>query len=68
MGADAATAFRGPCALSGEGIFRRKLERGDLVQPFAIEADLGGYRLSRLMSRAESAGMAVFRDWLTEQA
>jgi LysR family transcriptional regulator, regulator of gene expression of beta-lactamase len=62
-------------ALRGDGValipvsmFRRELERGDLVQPFAVEADLGGYWLSRLMSRAESTAMTMFRDWLMEQA
>jgi len=61
-------------ALRGDGIalvpismFRRELERGDLVQPFAVEADLGSYWLTRLMSRPESRGMALFRNWLMEQ-
>ena len=62
-------------ALRGDGIalvpvsmFRRELKRGELVQPFAIKADLGGYWLTRLMSRAESAGMELFRHWLLDQA
>jgi LysR family transcriptional regulator of beta-lactamase len=61
-------------ALRGDGIalvpvsmFRRELERGDLVQPFAILADLGGYWLTRLMSRTESGGMALFRNWLMDR-
>ena len=61
-------------ALRGDGValvpvsmFRRELERGDLVQPFGIEADLGGYWLTRLMSRAETRGMALFRNWLLAQ-
>jgi len=60
-------------ALRGEGIalvpvamFRRELQQGDLVQPFAIQTDLGAYWLTRLMSRAESRGMALFRQWLME--
>jgi LysR family transcriptional regulator of beta-lactamase len=61
-------------ALRGDGIalvpvsmFRRELESGDLVQPFAVEADLGSYWLTRLLSRAESRGMALFRNWVMEQ-
>ena len=60
-------------ALRGDGValvpvamFRRELERGDLVQPFPIEADLGSYWLTRLMSRSESGGMVTFRNWLME--
>ena len=62
-------------ALRGDGValipvsmFRRELERGDLVQPFTTLADLGGYWLTRLMSRTESGGMMVFRNWLLEMA
>ena len=58
-------------ALRGEGValvpvamFRRELECGLLVKPFDIEADLGGYWLSRLMSRPQSPAMTLFRDWL----
>jgi LysR family transcriptional regulator of beta-lactamase len=58
-------------ALRGEGaalvpvaMFRRELDSGLLVQPFDIEADLGSYWLTRLMSRPPFAAMSLFRDWL----
>ncbi|MBN9553696.1 MAG: LysR family transcriptional regulator [Alphaproteobacteria bacterium] len=58
-------------ALRGEGValvpvamFRRELDSGLLVQPFEVEADLGSYWLTRLMSRPPSAAMTLFRDWL----
>jgi LysR family transcriptional regulator, regulator of gene expression of beta-lactamase len=61
-------------ALRGEGValvpvamFRRELEDGILVQPFAAEIDLGGYWLTRLMSRSESPAMASFRSWVMAQ-
>lgn len=61
-------------ALRGEGValvpvkmFRRELNEGILVQPFATEVDLGGYWLTRLMSRAESPAMSSFRNWLLAQ-
>ena len=62
-------------ALRGEGValvpvsmFRRELEDGILVQPFAAEVDLGSYWLTRLMSRSESPAMASFRNWVLAQA
>ena len=62
-------------ALRGEGValvpvamFRRELEAGLLIQPFAIEADLGCYWLTRLISRAQSSAMPLFRDWLMDKA
>lgn len=62
-------------ALRGEGValvpvamFRRELEAGLLSQPFAVEADLGSYWLTRLMSRAQSSAMPLFRDWLMTEA
>jgi LysR family transcriptional regulator of beta-lactamase len=58
-------------ALGGEGValvpvamFRRELECGLLVKPFDIEADLGSYWLTRLMSRSPFPAMTLFRDWL----
>ena len=56
----------GGVALVPVAMFGRELERGDLVQPFAFEADLGSYWLTRLMSRSESRGMVSFRNWLME--
>jgi LysR family transcriptional regulator of beta-lactamase len=62
-------------ALRGEGValvpvsmFRRELDEGTLVQPFKAEIDLGGYWLTRLMSRAESPAMSSFRCWMLAQA
>lgn len=62
-------------ALRGEGValvpvamFQRELESGLLVQPFDIEADLGSYWLSRLISRPQSPAMTLFRNWLMAQA
>jgi LysR family transcriptional regulator of beta-lactamase len=45
-------------------MFRRELECGLLVKPFDIEADLGSYWLTRLMSRSPFPAMTLFRDWL----
>jgi LysR family transcriptional regulator of beta-lactamase len=58
-------------AMLGEGValapvpmFRRELESGQLVQPFAALADVGAYWLTRLKSKAPSTAMLSFRDWL----
>jgi len=58
-------------AMLGEGValapvsmFRRELEAGQLVQPFAALADVGSYWLTRLKSKAPTAAMLSFRDWL----
>ncbi len=58
-------------AMLGEGValapvsmFRRELEAGHLVQPFAALADVGSYWLTRLKSKAPTAAMLSFRDWL----
>ncbi len=60
-------------ALRGEGValappsqFARELETGQLVQPFPIEVDVGGYWLTSLKSRPPTAGMLAFRAWLRE--
>jgi LysR family transcriptional regulator of beta-lactamase len=60
-------------ALRGEGValapatlFRRELENGQLVRPFAAEADVGGYFLTRLKSRQPTPGMAAFAAWLMD--
>lgn len=64
----AQAAMRGEgVALAPPGLFRRELESGQLVRPFATEADLGGYWLTRLKSRAPTAGMRAFRVWLLGQ-
>jgi len=58
-------------AILGEGValapvsmFRREVESGQLVQPFAVTADVGAYWLTRLKSKAPTAAMLSFRDWL----
>ena len=60
-------------ALRGEGValapymlFRRELESGYLVRPFAIESEVDGYWLTRLKSRPPSGAMTLFRDWLIQ--
>jgi len=61
-------------AMRGEGValvphalFRRELESGQIVRPFAIEAELGGYWLTRLKSRPQGSTMQLFRGWLLEE-
>jgi LysR family transcriptional regulator of beta-lactamase len=59
-------AIRGEgVALAPYGLFRRELDAGQLVRPFAIEVDVGSYWLTWLKSRTSSAAMQAFRDWLT---
>jgi LysR family transcriptional regulator of beta-lactamase len=53
-------------ALAPHHLFRRELESGQLVRPFAIEADVGEYWLTWQKSRALSPAMQMFRAWLTE--
>jgi LysR family transcriptional regulator of beta-lactamase len=60
-------------AMRGEGValappilFRREIDSGQLVRPFAIEADVGGYWLTRLKSRPPTVGMTAFRTWLMD--
>jgi LysR family transcriptional regulator of beta-lactamase len=60
-------AMRGEgVALAPPALFRRELNGGQLVRPFATEADVGGYFLTRLKSRQPTAGMIAFRAWLME--
>ncbi|KPA91177.1 MULTISPECIES: LysR family transcriptional regulator [Pseudomonas] len=61
-------------ALQGAGValappmmFSRQLDTGDIRQPFDIGIVTGSYWLTRLQSRAETAAMAAFRNWLVEQ-
>jgi LysR family transcriptional regulator of beta-lactamase len=62
----AQAAIRGEgVALAPYGLFRREIDAGQLVRSFPIEADVGGYWLTWLKSRAPSAAMQAFRDWLT---
>lgn len=52
-------------ALAPASMFQRELDGGQLVQPFAVTADVGAYWLTRLKSREPTAAMEAFRDWLT---
>jgi LysR family transcriptional regulator of beta-lactamase len=62
----AQAAIRGEgVALAPYGLFRREIEAGQLVRPFPIAADVGGYWLTWLKTRTPSAAMQAFRDWLT---
>jgi LysR family transcriptional regulator of beta-lactamase len=54
----------GGVALAPHALFRRELDSGQLVRPFAIEADTDGYWLTWLKSRSPSPAMQAFRDWL----
>ena len=60
-------------AMRGEGValapptmFRRELDSGQLIQPLAIEANVGGYWLTRLKSRSPTPAMLAFRNWLLD--
>lgn len=55
-------------ALAPPLLFEADLQAGRLVQPFATSVDLGGYWLTRLMSRPDSPAMADFRCWLIAAA
>lgn len=63
----AALAGRG-VALAPPALFAGDLQAGRLVQPFAAAVDLGGYWLTRLMSRPDTIAMADFRHWLMAAA
>jgi LysR family transcriptional regulator, regulator of gene expression of beta-lactamase len=59
-------AIRGEgVALAPYGLFGRELDAGQLVRPFPIDADVGGYWLTWLKSRTPSPAMKAFRNWLT---
>lgn len=61
----AQAAIRGEgVALAPHALFRRELHSGQLVRPFAIEADADGYWLTWLKSRPPSPAMRAFRQWL----
>jgi LysR family transcriptional regulator of beta-lactamase len=51
-------------ALVPRDLFAAELDAGRLARPFAIDADIGGYWLTRLKSKPLSAEMEAFRDWL----
>ena len=51
-------------ALAPPCMFARELQQGRLVQPFALEVDVGGYWLTRLLSKEPTPAMDAFRVWL----
>jgi LysR family transcriptional regulator of beta-lactamase len=55
-------------ALAPPRMFARELHNGALVQPFDIEVKTGGYWLTWLKTRPLSPAMALFRDWIVEEA
>jgi LysR family transcriptional regulator, regulator of gene expression of beta-lactamase len=62
-------AMRGEgVALAPYGLFRREIDGGQIVRPFAMEIDVDGYWLTRLKSRASTPAMRAFRTWLLEAA
>lgn len=65
----AAAAARGlGVALLPVAMFAAELRAERLVQPFATEVAAGRYWLTRLKSRAETAALRAFRDWLMTEA
>jgi LysR family transcriptional regulator of beta-lactamase len=62
----AVAAMRGiGVALLPLPMFTRELATGQLLNPYDVDVDLGGYWLTRLASRPVSEGMIKFRAWLT---
>ena len=59
-----AAQFGEGVALAPPSMFRRELQSGQLIQPFAIEAALGGYWLTRPASKEVSPALACFSAWL----
>ena len=61
----AQAAIRGEgVALAPYGLFRREIDSGQLVRPFSVEADVGGYWLTWVKTRTPSPAMQAFRNWL----
>jgi LysR family transcriptional regulator of beta-lactamase len=54
-------------ALLPARMFEHDLRDNRLARPFEAEINLGDYWLTRLKSRSETAAMAAFRTWLSEQ-
>jgi LysR family transcriptional regulator of beta-lactamase len=54
-------------ALAPPSMFVRELLQGRLVQPFALEVDVGGYWLTRLISKEPTPAMQAFSHWLLAQ-
>jgi LysR family transcriptional regulator of beta-lactamase len=51
-------------ALVPVAMFHQEIEEGRIVQPFDTTIHTGSYWLTRLKSRAETASMTAFRQWL----
>ena len=51
-------------ALVPVAMFSHDIEAGRIMQPFTMTATTGSYWLTRLKSRAETASMKTFRQWL----
>jgi len=70
-----ASAIMVQAAMFGEGValappcmFVRELQQGRLAQPFELAVDVGGYWLTRLMSKEPTPAMLAFRTWLLAQS
>ncbi|MES2584260.1 MAG: LysR family transcriptional regulator [Pseudomonadota bacterium] len=66
-----ASAIMVQAAMFGEGValappcmFVRELQQGRLAQPFDLAVDVGGYWLTRLLSKEPTPAMLAFRAWL----
>lgn len=66
-----ASAVMVQAAMFGEGValappcmFVRELQQGRLAQPFDLAVDVGGYWLTRLLSKEPTPAMLAFRAWL----
>ncbi len=51
-------------AIAPAALFERELENGQLMQPFEIGVDTGGYWLTWLKARQVSGAMKAFIDWI----
>jgi LysR family transcriptional regulator, regulator of gene expression of beta-lactamase len=54
-------------ALAPPAMFQREIARGDIVVPFDHSIDVGGYWLTKLISKPLSPAMAAFKSWLSAQ-
>ena len=53
-------------ALAPPSMFQRELRQGRLAQPFDLEVNVGGYWLTRLLSKEMTPAMLSFRAWLLD--
>ncbi|MBJ9325891.1 LysR family transcriptional regulator [Citrobacter amalonaticus] len=58
----------GGAALVPAVMFARELAAGQLVRPFDIEIQMGGYWLTHLKSKPMTPAMEIFRDWIVKMA